>query len=1400
MSSGGGACVSVIRGSLHPIRPPLPLLIIAQQWPSWLVVGLAHDLPIAAAYFPSHLHHHFKPKSGLTWYDSADVKVIASHPRRLDCIGLVSGSEGFIKSVQPFLPHMSRCIVIPDLPSWSKTDRNKLRRSLVHTASFLRTLGLSTMATANADFGGCTSAVHVCGFGDEICTSTTLPCILPNVQRNLSHYLNVATEGHFPTKPPPPILSQEHSNTQKVLLMSTAKGPQLVRREGLFPCHDPTAKILCPSVFAPSPNNFVVRHLSVKEMLRVYSLPAQYDASLLAVYPTVKDDLPFLRTVSPDILTSLLQQLWGQQGGKGSVDREVVSVDDTPQVTPESSDGNEVGNEVEPTREDKAATPASCWSNADGAAYMQPVEPNDSLAYVEPEPNPTREAMDSCPVQDNKEMKRVDDSQAEVTVEVVKNIQAEAQVHLADAKDQQKAAKADDAEVPVHIWNDVIKEGATARDDRCDSCIDYAVSVLREWGLKRFWRRLYDDCIQRLRQNYGRDWFNLPRKEGGNLTKLGVEIKALSDIMWYATECSWFEYKSGSALHYFRFPLFYQGIARDGVPVFFEKDGPETMRGQPPVTDENAKNVLRSKVGKVIERGYLFGSGIKLRSLIRYFAVPKTEIDYRIVYDATANGLNDAVWAPSFWLPTVDTLVRNVDATTWMLDRDIGDMFLNFPLDRRVWPYTGLNLETLFDGTVEEDADIIKMAGSKWVHWGRCLMGFKPSPYNAIKTALVVEEVARGDRHCESNPFQWDHVRLNLPGNADYDPSLSWITKLRKDELIACEIFTFVDDERVTGATRELVWQAGHRLAYIQAYLGIQDAARKLRLMSRQGGAWAGAVVHTIPEVGVCVLTSEEKWKRFKDIIIKWNDRLEQGHEELDHKELLSDRGFCVHLCNSYPAMKPYLKGFHLTIEMWRGNRDAEGWKLPTQRLAEDEDFDDVDNFDTVEEEVCDLDDTLLSFKLAENSPDDATATTATESMVSEETVADGSQSDPDEILRAPTSGLTPPAPRFIDDLKALLRLSESDSPPVRVVRSRTVVTAVYGFGDASGKGFCGTLGYHDQVNYRIGVWGRDEQSESSNYKELCNLVETCEEEAAAGRLYNAEFFLCTDNSTAESCFYKGSSKSKLLHELVVRLRELEIKYNLIIHVIHVAGERMIAQGTDGGSRGSLLEGVLAGRPMLEFVELGSSAVERHPPLLDWIRGWAGNPDLSPMTPEEWFVEAHGVCGGDLNADGIWMPRHEKPMQTHLWCPAPAVADAALEELLKARHKRTDTFHIVVIPRLMTPRWRRLYRKVCDFMCEIPAGSFHWPSNMFEPLWLGIVLPFTHHRPWRLRRAPLLLEMEREMRQVLKGGQADGGNILRELLQLNFRLFKVPESVARGVLRMPRDKLRTAVPNQGDEG
>ena len=123
-------------------------------------------------------------------------------------------------------------------------------------------------------------------------------------------------------------------------------------------------------------------------------------------------------------------------------------------------------------------------------------------------------------------------------------------------------------------------------------------------------------------------------------------------------------------------------------------------------------------------------------------------------------------------------------------------------------------------------------------------------------------------------------------------------------------------------------------------------------------------------------------------------------------------------------------------------------------------------------------------------------------------------------------------------------------------------------------------------IRFRVGLWSARKEDESSNYKELCNLVKTVAGEARAGRLWDCKFSLFTDNSTAESFYYQGNSKSKRLHSLILDLRILEMEFGMTIHVIHISGKRMIAQGTDGCSRGSLMEGVMAGKDMLTFVSL----------------------------------------------------------------------------------------------------------------------------------------------------------------------------------------------------------------------
>jgi hypothetical protein len=96
--------------------------------------------------------------------------------------------------------------------------------------------------------------------------------------------------------------------------------------------------------------------------------------------------------------------------------------------------------------------------------------------------------------------------------------------------------------------------------------------------------------------------------------------------------------------------------------------------------------------------------------------------------------------------------------------------------------------------------------------------------------------------------------------------------------------------------------------------------------------------------------------------------------------------------------------------------------------------------------------------------------------------------------------------------------------------------------------------------------------------------------------------------------------------------------------------------------------------------------------------------NLEPLTPEGWFEEGHGIRGGSRDKHRIWMPTHKPKNELHLWAPQSPSADTALEELLKVRHKRIDTFHVVIIPRLMTLRWRQLFNKVCDFTFIVLPG------------------------------------------------------------------------------------------------
>ena len=134
-------------------------------------------------------------------------------------------------------------------------------------------------------------------------------------------------------------------------------------------------------------------------------------------------------------------------------------------------------------------------------------------------------------------------------------------------------------------------------------------------------------------------------------------------------------------------------------------------------------------------------------------------------------------------------------------------------------------------------------------------------------------------------------------------------------------------------------------------------------------------------------------------------------------------------------------------------------------------------------------------------------------------------------------------------------------------------------------------------MKFRYGIWGLGSEESTSNYRELRNLVESRD-------LDGREIFLFTDNSTAEAIAHKGSSSSKLLFDLVILLYKFPMKYLCSLNLFHVSGTRMIAQGSDGLSRGDILEGSLNGHSMLSFVPLHLSALEREISLRGWMESW----------------------------------------------------------------------------------------------------------------------------------------------------------------------------------------------------
>jgi hypothetical protein len=162
----------------------------------------------------------------------------------------------------------------------------------------------------------------------------------------------------------------------------------------------------------------------------------------------------------------------------------------------------------------------------------------------------------------------------------------------------------------------------------------------------------------------------------------------------------------------------------------------------------------------------------------------------------------------------------------------------------------------------------------------------------------------------------------------DYDPSLSWVSKIREEVRVAADLFIYMDDLRPTGPDAEECWLAAMNGAATCNHLGIQDAPRKRRAASKTPGPWAGSMIYTDDtEAGLRVLVARKKWCKENSLLANL-DALMKESEMADHKVLERTRGFLVYVERTYKPMAPFLLGFHLPIDSWRPGRDEEGWRL----------------------------------------------------------------------------------------------------------------------------------------------------------------------------------------------------------------------------------------------------------------------------------------------------------------------------------------------------------------------------------------------------------------------------------------------------------------------------------------
>jgi len=863
------------------------------------------------------------------------------------------------------------------------------------------------------------------------------------------------------------------------------------------------------------------------------------------------------------------------------------------------------------------------------------------------------------------------------------------------------AAQTDFAEVDLTAWSSPSETEEEA----------HARVILRRFAVRWWADYLARDAMLWWRSN-GRD----PQ-----------DLAAIEDCIYRARAASYWHWHRGSRIFFWRFPKQFRSTMRDGTPFYHLADPPVGFAHNMPAPSREAEIETRKKIFQLrfrhfIERG--FTDLITQRFSVVKLEVDGVILDIRVVWNSSSNGHNATLWAPGFMLDDIGDVIEMV--TKWLSvpvatyldsgspsedytqpassfvkskqgDIDVGAMFNNFRTHASERHSLGVRvINTRAEGVFESHE-----------FWRFCVLHFggRPSPYLACQSERIILELCKGDRNDPKNHWQWHSVRLNLPGDVDYDPSMPRVMLLRKDGELATREANYVDDIHPCIREKEGTNEATRACAQLKSRmnsLGNQADERKYRPPTLTPGAWNGVIVHTDTPFPM-MSTTLKKWLRFKTGL-SWILTEGRNTGSLSTAELRKIAGLGVNILQVYQDAKCYLKGIFNAIEAFRSDRDPEGWRIDS----------------SIESAA------MLEYRHehALDSPSELQGDYPLQTKVTSE---------------------------LLLHCEALQMLFEGDNPLLVPLRPTDKGKLRFYVGDASREGFGGATQYPDgTLISREGLWEAGFAEGGSNLREAQNQVNHLIWEIRAGKHDGCELWAATDNAVWSAVWTKGLSHARHLFDLVLTLKQLARQHEVFIHCFHISGDRMIASGVDGLSRGNYDAGISLGYDVRQFMPLNISAWDVAGNVLgDWCKSWMGKDYVPPLTPTGWFEEGH--------QSGV-----------HLWTPPPGAALIALKELARSRHKRpSEVTHVVMIPRLLwDEEWRSRFEKEMDFWFILHNGAL-WPHSAFEPLLVGIsfpILPPSSPFPWQVKQERTrMVDLGRTLSQMSKSSDLRVGHYLREL-------------------------------------